>query len=74
MRPTKITLRECSSMMKKAKNERNNKSMTGRRVTSPDLLSMIVQEGRPVLSPWPSRAHLPQVLLNGSAGGREDRA
>jgi hypothetical protein len=72
--PTWITLREYSSMTKKAKSERNNKSMTGRRVTSPDLLSMIVQEGRPDLSPWPSRAHLPHVFLNGSAGRREDRA
>ena len=27
---------------------------------------MIVQEGRPVLSPWPSRAHLPHVFLNGA--------
>jgi hypothetical protein len=64
--PTWITVRECSSMMKKAKSERNNKSVTGRRVTRPDLLSMSVQEGRPVLSPWPSRAHLPHVFLNGS--------
>ena len=61
-------------MMKKAKSERNNKSMTGRRVASPDLLSMIVQEGRPVLSPWTSRVHLPHVFLNGSAGKRVDRA
>jgi hypothetical protein len=33
-------------------------------VTSPDLLSMSAQEGRPVLSLWPSRAHLSHVLLD----------
>ncbi len=38
--PTWITLRECSSMMKKANSEWKKRSVTGRRVAGPDLLGM----------------------------------
>jgi hypothetical protein len=63
--PTWITLRDCSSMMKKANSERKKRSVTGRRVARPDLLGMRVQEGLPGLSSWPAGAHGSHVLLNG---------
>jgi len=50
--------------MKKAKSERKKRSVTGRGVAGPDLLSMIAQEDPPVLTPWSSRPHLPHVLLD----------
>ena len=63
--PTWITLRDCSSMMKKANSERKKRSGTGRRVARPDLLGRSVQEGLPGLSSWPAGAHGSHVLLNG---------
>ena len=62
--PTWITFRERSSIMKKAESERKSRSVTGRGVTGPDLFGMSVQEGRPVLSPGPSRTHSSHVLLD----------
>jgi hypothetical protein len=64
--PTWITLRECSSIMKKANNERKKRSVTGRRVAGPDLLSMRAEEGLPGLPTWPGGAHGSHVLLNGA--------
>ncbi len=51
-------------MMKKAYSDRKSQSVTGRRVAGPDLFGMSVEEGVPVLSPWPGRAHLSHVFLD----------
>src|SRR5215472_13076740 len=64
--PTWITLRECSSMMKKAKSERKNRSVTGRKSQAPDLLDMSMNECPPCLSSGPGGTDLPHVLLNGA--------
>ncbi len=63
--PTWITFRECSSMMKKAKSEWKKRSVTGRRVARPDMLSMSLQKCAPSLSSWLGGADLPHILLNG---------
>jgi hypothetical protein len=52
--------------MKKAKSERKKRSVTGRGVAGPDLLSMVMQKGRPRLASWPGSTDLPHVLLNGA--------
>src|SRR6266487_4732220 len=51
--PTCITLRDFSSMRKKANSQRKRRSVTGRRVTRPDVLGMRVEERPPRLSSWP---------------------
>ncbi len=66
MTPTWITLHDGSSMMKKAKSERKNRSVTCRRIAGPDIPGMMVKEGRPVLPMWSSRVHLSHVFLNGA--------
>jgi hypothetical protein len=50
--------------MKKANSERKKREVAGRGVAGPDLLSMRVQEGRPVLSARSSRTHVSHVLLD----------
>ena len=64
--PTWITLRECSSMMKKANSERKKRSVTCKRVTRPHIFRMVLQEGGPGLSSSPWCASMPHIFLNGS--------
>ena len=52
--------------MKKANRGQKKRSVTGKRVTGPDVRCMSVQERRPVLSPWSWCADGSHVLLNGS--------
>jgi hypothetical protein len=63
--PTSITRRVLSSTMKNAKSDRKKRSVTGKRVTGPDICRMMVQKGRPPPSPWLGRANSSDVLLNG---------
>src|SRR5258706_5564611 len=64
--PTWITLRDLCSMMKKAKSGRKKRSVTCKRVTSPDICRVITQKGRPLLSSWLGSANEPHVLLDGA--------
>ncbi len=64
--PTWITLRECSSIMKRANSKPKKRSVTGRGVAGPDSFGRMVQEGGPVLSSWPGSAHLSHVFLDRS--------
>jgi hypothetical protein len=64
--PTWITRRDFSSTMKKAKSGRKNRSVTGKRVTGPDIRRVIAQERAPLLTSWLLGAYRPHVLLNGS--------
>src|SRR5215470_15308099 len=50
--PTEMTLRVLSSMRKKAKSGRKNRSVTGKRVTGPDLSCMVTQKRAPLLTSW----------------------
>jgi hypothetical protein len=63
--PTWITLRDCSSMMKKACQRTEEKIGDREARRTPDLLGMSVHEGLPGLSSWPAGAHGSHVLLNG---------
>jgi hypothetical protein len=61
-----ITLRDFNSMMKNAKSGRKKRSVTGKRVASPDLCSVIVQKSCPPLPLWPESANIPHILLDGA--------
>src|SRR6266516_2732365 len=63
--PTWFTFRDRGSMMKNAKSERKNRSVTWRRVPCPDLSCMIAQKRQPALPRWARRTHAPHVLLDG---------
>ena len=54
------------SMMKNAKSGRKKRSVTGKRVASPDLCGVIMHKGCPLLASWLGSANIPHVLLNGS--------
>jgi hypothetical protein len=56
----------CSSMMKNAKRGRKKRSVTGKRVASPDIRGVIVHKGCPLLASWLGSANSPHVLLNSS--------
>src|SRR5215471_3318329 len=64
--PTWITLRDLSSMIKKANSDRKKRSVTGKRVTRPDLYCVIVHKGGPSLSSWLLSANIPHIFLDGS--------
>src|SRR5215467_2223221 len=64
--PTWITRRVFSSMRKKAKSGRTKRSVTGKRVTGPDVRRMIAQKRAPLLPSWLVGTNVPHVLLNGA--------
>ena len=64
MTPTWITMRDCSSIMKKANSERKKRSVTGRRVAGQDLLGMMAQKKLPVLPSWIGRAYRSHIFLD----------
>jgi len=61
-----MTFRDLSSMMKNAKSGRKKRSVTRKRVASPDLCGVMVQKGGPPLYSWLRSANLPHVFLDGS--------
>lgn len=50
--PICITRLDLRRVLKKAKSGRKKRSVTGKRVTGPDVRRMIVQERRPILPTW----------------------
>src|SRR5215467_11634182 len=64
--PTWMTFRDLSSMTKKAKSGRKNRSVTGKRVACPDLRGVVAQKRAPLLPSWLVGANRPHVLLNGA--------
>jgi hypothetical protein len=64
--PTWITRRDLSWMMKNAKSGRKKRSVTGKRVASPDLCGVIVHKGCPPLSPWLRSTNSPHIFLDGA--------
>src|SRR6266516_5899867 len=64
--PTWITRRVLSSMRKKAKSGRKKRSVTGKRVTGPDIRRVIAEKRAPLLTSWLVGANRPHVLLDGA--------
>ncbi len=65
MTPTWITRRVLRRVRKKAKSGRKKRSVTGKRVTGPDLCCVVVQERCPLLSTWSWCVNMSHVLLDG---------
>ncbi len=61
---TWMTLRDCSSMMKNANSGRKKRSVTCKRITSPDLCCMVTQERFPALSTGSFGVNILHILLN----------
>ncbi len=65
MTPTWIIRLVLSSMMEQAKSGRKKRSVTGKRVTGPDLPCVVVQERHPLLPSWSWCVKMSHVLLDG---------
>jgi len=59
-----MTLRDFNEGVEERKERAEEEESRLQKIACPDLCSVIVQEGPPVLSPWSRRTHAPQVFLD----------